>query len=248
MNQFKQYLKQLLTESVSSVTWEDLWSGQKLKYGDIQKANNSPLRSVQTALIKRFPEYAKQKKMVATGYFGPKTATMIGMLWGQSYKTYDNVEIGIKTLEKLGFTNDTGTSSDINIIATTLVLEAGGEGAKGMQAVANVLQNRSEKRGTNPSAEAIRKKQFSMWNAYNDGTEDISDVIARAKIHPLWKTAVDYAKRIKSLPDVTRGATHYYNPNKVNPSWGAGSDTWKHHADIGHHKFGRDTTVSWART
>jgi N-acetylmuramoyl-L-alanine amidase len=242
-------LKQILTEAASNLTLNDLWSGKKLKYGDMQKQENSALRQIQQALINKFPEYAKSKKMSATGYFGPKTATMIGMLWGQKYSDLTTVEIGSKTLEKLGFKHSTGkgNSAAVNIIATTLVLEAGGEGAKGMQAIANVLQNRAKARGTTPSKEALRNMQFSMWNAYNAGTESMSDVIARAKSHPLWKTAVDYAKRIATLTDITGGATHYYNPHKVKPSWGADSNTWKQHKDIGNHKFGRDTTVSWAR-
>lgn len=248
-------LKQILSEAASNLTMKDLWAGSKLVYGDEQKANNSPLRTIQTALIKRFPEYAKKKKMAATGYFGPKTAEMIGMLWGQTYSTYDNVAIGINTLKKLGFKPTTQTTSNkksnsasVNIIATTLVLEAGGEGDRGMQAIANVLRNRSNKKGTTPVKEALQNKQFSMWNDYNAGNEQMSDVISRAKKHPKWNIAVDYAKRINSLPDVTNGATHYYNPHKVNPVWGADSETWKQHKNIGNHKFGRDTTVSWARS
>lgn len=244
-------LLNILKESASNLTWQDLWKGKRLRFGDSQTANNSPLRSVQQALIKRFPEYAKQKKMAATGYFGPKTAEMIGMLWGEKYTSFDDVEIGVNTLKKLGFkpNNNVNKNSNaaINIIATTLVLEAGGEGDKGILAIANVLHNRAKKRGTTPAQEALRHYQFSMWNAYNDKTEKVSDVIARAKVHPKWKLAVDYAKRIDSLPDITKGATHYYNPHKVNPSWGEDSKTWVHHKDIGNHKFGRDTTVSWAR-
>jgi len=243
-------LKHILTEATTNLTLNDLWSGKKLKYGDMQKQENSALRQIQQALINKFPEYAKSEKMSATGYFGPKTATMIGMLWGQKYSDLTTVEIGSKTLEKLGFKRSTakGNSAAVNIIATTLILEAGGEGAKGMQAIANVLQNRAKARGTTPSKEALRNRQFSMWNKYNDGNESISDVISKAKDHPLWKTAVDYANRISTLTDITGGATHYYNPNKVSPVWGEDSTTWVQHKDIGNHKFGRDTSVSWART
>ncbi len=249
-------LKQILSEGVSNLTWQDLWSGKKLRYGNTQTANNSPLRTIQRALMKRFPEYSKKNKMAATGLFGPKTAVLIGMLWGQTYSSYDNVEIGKGTLSKLGFkpqsvkttSSSKGNSAAVNKIATTLVLEAGGEGNRGMQAVANVLNNRATKRGTTPAQEALRPYQFSMWNDFNAGSENVSDVISKAKSHPKWKTAVDYAKRIASLPDVTNGATHYYNPNKVNPKWGEDSTTWVPHKDIGNHKFGRDTTVSWART
>ena len=257
-------LKQILSEAASNLTWQDLWSGKKLRYGDTQKANNSPLRTIQQALMKRFPEYSKKNKMAATGYFGPKTAVLIGMLWGQTYSSYDNVEIGKGSLKKLGFTPQTvkttssskGNSAAVNIIATTLILEAGGEGVKGMQAVANVLQNRAKAKGTTPSREALINRQFSMWNDYNDGNESISHVIAKAKDHKLWKTAVDYANRISTLTDITGGATHYFNP-RVYPDWvyvdpklGDDSeirDTWKYIKDIGKHRFGRDTSVSWAR-
>lgn len=245
-------LKQILSEGSSNVTWQDLWSGKKLRYGDEQKANNSPLRSVQRALMKRFPEYSKQNKMAATGYFGPKTAVLIGMLWGQTFSSYDNVGIGKGTLKKLGFkppvattnTLSQGNSAAVNKIATTLVLEAGGEGNRGMQAVANVLNNRAKRRGTTPAQEALRPSQFSMWNKYNANNEEISDVIAKAKRHEKWPIAVDYAKRIQSLPDITGGATHYYNPNHTDvknkikdPEWWGNNMT--NVKVIGNHKFGQ---------
>ena len=54
--------------------------------------------------------------------------------------------------------------SDTDIIAATIIGEAGGESYEGMQAVKNVLQNRAVKKGTIIAREALRPKQFSMWN------------------------------------------------------------------------------------
>ena len=110
--------------------------------------------------------------------------------------------------------------SDIDIIAATIVGEAGGEGYEGMQAVKNVLQNRADKKGTIPAREALRPKQFSMWD---DATIGISvpgdfnkkgrpDIIQRIidmyKKHSKWDTAVTLAK--SKIKDITGGATMYY--------------------------------------
>ena len=45
--------------------------------------------------------------------------------------------------------------SDIDVIAATIVGEAGGEGYEGMQAVKNVLQNRADKKGTISARESL---------------------------------------------------------------------------------------------
>jgi len=134
---------------------------------------------------------------------------------------------------------------DYEIIAATLVGEAGGEGQNGMIAIRNVLDNRSVNRSTSAAGEALRPRQFSMWDSATSGVNTKSDynvkkiltVINKFKNHSSWKTATSLAK--KKLSDITGDATHYYafqGPNRIAPpSW---TKKWKHTADIGNHKFG----------
>jgi LysM repeat protein len=112
------------------------------------------------------------------------------------------------------------------ILATTLVLEAGGEGNMGMDAVAHVINNRAKENhngwGRNPVSQVLQRYQFSMWNAYNAGQEKWTDVLKRAQSRKgQWAYAMPLAKQLytKNLPskDITKGATFYYNPNTANP-------------------------------
>jgi len=134
---------------------------------------------------------------------------------------------------------------DYEIVAATLVGEAGGEGQNGMIAVRNVLDNRASNSATSAAGEALRPSQFSMWDLATAGVSTRSDynvkkilnIINTHKKHSSWKTAVSLAK--KKLSDITGDATHYYafqGPNKRSaPNW---TKNWKHTADIGNHKFG----------
>lgn len=117
--------------------------------------------------------------------------------------------------------------TNLDVIATTLIGEAGGEGEKGMHAVMNVIMNRV--RGSNDPVRAavaavLKPKQFSMFNSYTLGNTDIKVIINKAKQHPNWKVATDIASRglAKQLPDITSGATHYHvskGRSKVAPRW-----------------------------
>lgn len=112
------------------------------------------------------------------------------------------------------------------ILATTLVLEAGGEGNTGMDAVAHVINNRAKENhnnwGRNPVSQVLQRYQFSMWNDYNAGREKWTDVLKRARDRKnQWAYALPLAKQLiaRSLTskDITKGATFYYNPNTANP-------------------------------
>jgi hypothetical protein len=71
------------------------------------------------------------------------------------------------------------------IVATTLVLEAGGEGTTGMDAVAHVINNRAKTNhngwGNTAVKQVLRPYQFSMWNGYTTGKERWTDVLNKAK-------------------------------------------------------------------
>ena len=137
---------------------------------------------------------------------------------------------------------------DIYIVATTLVGEAGGEGGAGMRAVANVLRNRAKATGKSIDDIALERKQFSMWNSHTIGGNDIDSVHKRyvEDAYPnndkVWRRAVNIAKYIHTIEDNTDGATSYYNPSKVKPEWGEGSEGWTSTKKIGKHLFGKDST------
>lgn len=134
------------------------------------------------------------------------------------------------------------------IIATTLVGEAGGEGGIGMRAVANVLKNRAKATGKSIAQIALERKQFSMWNSHTVHGNDIDSVHKRyvedayPNNNEVWKKAVNIAKYIHTIEDNTDGATSYYNPSKVTPKWGEGSEGWTSTKQIGKHLFGKDST------
>jgi spore germination cell wall hydrolase CwlJ-like protein len=133
--------------------------------------------------------------------------------------------------------------SDIEVIAATLIGEAGGEGDKGMQAIKNVLDNRASKKGTTSAGEALRPKQFSMWNRASANvsvrsdfdSELINSIIKGYKSHEKWSKAVDLASGI--LSDITKDATLYYAHNKIKPPYW--TKNWKQTAIIGNHTFGK---------
>lgn len=139
------------------------------------------------------------------------------------------------------------------ILATTLVLEAGGEGNNGMLAVAHVINNRAKENhngwGTNPVKQVLRPYQFSMWNDYNAGKETWGDVLKRAQARKSqWEYAFALAKQLRAgnlaSVDPTKGAIFYYNPRTADKD----SLGFTKHPDyvqtktIGQHIFGTMNT------
>ena len=136
---------------------------------------------------------------------------------------------------------------DSDIIAATLVGEAGGEKKAGMVAVYNVLKNRSIKKETSIAGEALRPGQFDVWKKAWTGVKVRSDyditkvksIISIYKDREEWKDSWDIAKEIiKEDPsDTTGGASHYYAHNKMSlPSVFKG---WQVTKVIGGHTFGK---------
>lgn len=114
---------------------------------------------------------------------------------------------------------------ELDILATTLIREAGGEKeANAMQAVMNILQTRAKIHKSSLVKEALKRKQFSCWNTVTVDGNAKEPLIVKAKKHPKWDKAVDLAKLgiDGKLSDVTKGATHYHvfqGPKKVTPDW-----------------------------
>jgi N-acetylmuramoyl-L-alanine amidase len=148
--------------------------------------------------------------------------------------------------------------SDIDIVATTIVGEACGEGYKGMQAVKNVLQNRAKKKGRTVARISLMPSAFSMWNKATAGVsvpddfnkngrpEIIQSIIDfwKNREPTCWDTAVTLAK--SDVKDITGGATHYWasggaqalkdkDGNPDPPYW---AEDWKDPIVIGNHTFG----------
>ena len=117
-------------------------------------------------------------------------------------------------------------SNDIQVVAATLILEAGGEGAKGMEAVREVIANRSRGSVLTEAEVCLKRLQFSCWNG-----RTVSSGIEKAKAHKRWALALAIAKA--ETTNHTNGATHYHT-NKVSPSW---SKKLEITAKIGNHTF-----------
>lgn len=133
--------------------------------------------------------------------------------------------------------------SDTDVVAATIVGEAGGESITGMQAIKNVLDNRAAARKTSTAGEALRPRQFSMWDSVTSNVstksdynpELINDTINMYKEHEYWDDAVKIAK--KKLPDLTKGAIYYYAHNKIKPPYW--TKDWTKTVVIGNHTFGK---------
>jgi poly(A) polymerase len=122
------------------------------------------------------------------------------------------------------------------IVAATLYGEAGGEGEKGMQAVMNVIMNRAKGDFNKARAIVLQPKQFSMWNGVSDPEEKAMNFVKLYREDNTFKQIIKIVDRAMkgSLPDITKGATYYFNPRKANPGW---AKRMVKTAVIGHHEF-----------
>lgn len=125
------------------------------------------------------------------------------------------------------------TIDQADYMARTIYGEARGEGARGMQAVGNVIMNRIKQGGwfgASIKDVVLKPKQFSCWNE-NDPNRT---VILSANAAQL-ATARNIAERVMSgeLSDITGGATHYH-AKSITPYW---AKTLTKTATIGNHIF-----------
>ncbi|MHC8493632.1 cell wall hydrolase [Thalassospira sp. SM2505] len=141
-----------------------------------------------------------------------------------------------KPVTSIDFTNAGQISQEVDVIARTIWGEARGEGERGMQAVANVIMNRAKKGGwwgNSPVEVCLKPAQFSAWNR-NDPNFDLARKVTTQD--PQFRIALTIAGKAVAgtLPDITGGATHYFNPNVVLPSWASALTSL---GDIGNHRF-----------
>lgn len=127
---------------------------------------------------------------------------------------------------------------EIDTMARTAWGEARGEGAKGMQAVLNVIMNRVKKSGwwgATPAEVCKKKSQFSCWNK-ND--PNYAKMLAVTESDSNFHTALVLAEQAKNgmLPDITGGSTNYVNLAALSsvPSW---VKNMTKTAQIGNHTF-----------
>lgn len=131
--------------------------------------------------------------------------------------------------------------ADAYIVIATLWGEARGEGEHGMQAVLNVIMNRSKGNFSNARAVSLKPNQFSLWNGVPDPEESALELAekqrdGKGKDHAQYIQAMKLVDKAMSgtLPDITGGALFYFNPHKVNPKWAKKLEKTK---TIGNHDF-----------
>lgn len=127
--------------------------------------------------------------------------------------------------------------SEQDTLARTIYGEARGEGAAGMQAIANVVLNRVTKPrwwGNDIETVCLKPWQFSCWNA-ND--PNVSVIKAVDQTDPIFSQCLSIAAQAANgeLEDNTGGATSYYDRRMPTPpQWAEGREPC---ASIGHHLF-----------
>lgn len=122
-----------------------------------------------------------------------------------------------------------GIRREADIIARTLYGEARGEGYQGMQAVGNVINNRFKISALTPNRRdwwgetfeqiCMAPAQFEAWTLGNPNR----DAAMRATPNETaFRQAQEIALRVinDTLPDITRGATHYHAKFRRNPTTG----------------------------
>jgi spore germination cell wall hydrolase CwlJ-like protein len=124
----------------------------------------------------------------------------------------------------------------VDTMARTLWAEARSEGRAGMQAVANVIMNRTKKPcwwGHDVVSVCRTPYQFSCWNR---GDPNLPKLLKVDGHDPAFVLALQIAEQAVAgkLPDITGGADSYANLSVCNPNWAACSRVT---ARIGRHTF-----------
>lgn len=115
------------------------------------------------------------------------------------------------------------SATTVEILARTLWGEARGQGATGMQAVCNVIQNRAKNPGWwghDLRGVCLAPEQFSCWNANDPQAARMRGPIDDAA----FAQAIAIANKAvaETLPDITRGADHYFAETIPTPAWAYG--------------------------
>jgi N-acetylmuramoyl-L-alanine amidase len=121
-----------------------------------------------------------------------------------------------------------------SVVAAVLVAEAGGEGRVGMEAVAEVILNRSRSSRTSFFEVVTKPKQFSCLNGLTPDR-----LVGKWSAHPRFSLALEIVRRMTCDPDKlprrTNGADHFSRRDEE-PYWASGRAPV---AVIGNHAFYR---------
>ena len=120
----------------------------------------------------------------------------------------------------------TRAATPAEVIAATLVLEAGVEGRRGMEAVREVILNRATLARTSQVAAVRKPKQFSCWNG-----RSLESGVAEAKRSAVWPCALAIATGPRT--GHVGPATHYLAPRLAGAAWATGRPL----ATVGRHAF-----------
>jgi spore germination cell wall hydrolase CwlJ-like protein len=133
---------------------------------------------------------------------------------------------------------DPPSGVDRDLLARTVLAEAGNQGPTGMQAVANVVRNRAAAGnfGGDTVPGVVQKPfQFEPHNTA-DGRARMAAIDPNS---PQYQNATAAIERAYTGDDPTRGATHFYAPKaqaalgRPVPAWAQGQPA----QDIGDHRF-----------
>lgn len=124
-------------------------------------------------------------------------------------------------------------------IVQTMLGEAANQGPMGLAGVAQVIQNRAEQSGMDPVDVVLAPSQFSTWNALNNGGNNPTRYKPGT---PEFEAAEDLYRDVRDNAfDFTYGATHYYNPDIVSPTWAdpdvVGTERKFDAIDVGDHRY-----------
>jgi len=129
------------------------------------------------------------------------------------------------------------------ILAKTIMAEAGNQDYEGMIGVGAVIRNRADNGnygGNTIDGVIMKRGQFSAWNSVTGyaGGEQGQDMANMQPSDSAYKAAD--AVLSGQYTDNTGGATHYYNPDVSTPAWGAGKNPGSGNGwtRIGGHIFG----------
>jgi spore germination cell wall hydrolase CwlJ-like protein len=105
----------------------------------------------------------------------------------------------------------------LSILSLTIWREARGDGTAAMQAVANVIRNRSVAESKSIYAICVAPNQFTSISVHADP----ETTTWANEADPSWISAQAIAAGVISgvLPDNTHGAQYYDNPKTANSEW-----------------------------
>lgn len=230
-------------------TTKDLENGVKLSKGYCNTNANSALVIIQKGLQNK----GLLRTTIIPGYFGNETETAVKKLFGST--STKEIKIGKNTLNRVKspVKDEENFLKEFNkltfnekVLVITLLGEAGGEGEKGMLAVASVLKNRTRtpefKSKGDIVSQALSPYQFSLWNPYTihkKPFKDISNHVLSNQKDSI-PTAIKIVKNLSSINDITNGSTHYYKDTLTFPwSKDTGLTKWEFMTKIGQHIFGK---------